>query len=275
MKKLALALVCLVSVAFFSSCDPEEILSTEPTIAVMTGDGFITGTVENPQTISSADGIDWAYGFHVESNVNTKKELSNLKVTYTLNSEGGILSFDTIIDLTGKTSYDFSEKIFESKEIMLDLTVTAVVTDVDNQSNTAALAFKVDVPPMELEPVPFVWTREGSNEAEGLDFLGLKWTKNAKEVFAVIEPVEGAILYGFDDPTIWDKVTTDVELDALFSDGGAAQVIRDYRGVSAWASHEYDDVIATYYEGFYYLIHVTKGTVSTKGTNITIEGEWK
>ena len=40
MKKLALALVCLVSVAFFASCDP-EITNPEPTIAVITGENYV------------------------------------------------------------------------------------------------------------------------------------------------------------------------------------------------------------------------------------------
>ena len=40
MKKLALALVCLVSVAFFASCDP-TVEHPEPTIALLTGEGYI------------------------------------------------------------------------------------------------------------------------------------------------------------------------------------------------------------------------------------------
>ena len=65
MKKLALALVCLVSVAFFASCDPTTD-QPEPSIAILSGLEYVNGTVDNPQIIPMDDNVDWKFGFHVE-----------------------------------------------------------------------------------------------------------------------------------------------------------------------------------------------------------------
>ena len=263
MKKLALALVCLVSVAFFASCDPEVIENPEPSIAILAEEGYLTdGLVIDMNT-------EYPYGFVTASNPLTMKNLTRLVVVC-----GGETLCDTAIsgtEFTYRGSIYFTNQ--DSRDLF-DAEIIATVYDEAGKTNSASIKVQVDEE-SELEATPFIWKREGSNPGEGLAELGLKWTKNAKdEVFAVIEPVEGATLYSVPSEK-WDEITTESELDALFSEGGIAQPIKDYRGVSAWASHEYDDVIATYYEGFYYLIHITKGTVSTKGTNITIEGEWK
>lgn len=279
MKKLALALVCLVSVAFFASCTPDPIEPVvehpEPTIAIIAGEGYITGTPEEPQIISTDDTIDWTFGFHIESNAQTKKELSKLVVLYSLKGE---YEADTTItvDLAGKTSFDYYDPL-SNRVIVSETTVTATVTDVDGKVNTAAIAFKFDQPAMPLDVNPFTWTREGSYPGEGLEMFGLKWTRNLKETFAVIEPIDDeVILYKFADPSVWNEVETDLDLAALFSDGTQATVIKDYRGVSAWSSQRYNDLIATYVDGEYFLIHITRGIVEgPRGTNISIEGEYK
>ena len=76
MKKLALALMCLVGVAFLSSCDPEEpvVQNPEPTITIMASEGFITGTVDNPTVIDLYEPVATKFGFKVESNAETNKQ---------------------------------------------------------------------------------------------------------------------------------------------------------------------------------------------------------
>jgi hypothetical protein len=275
MKKLALALVCLASVAFFASCNP-EVTNPEPSIAVLAGENYVTGTVDNPTIIDVTDenAINLKYGFHVESNAQTKKELASLKITATATDETGTETYDTIIDLTGKTSYDFSEYLFraDERDIYLDVTFTALVTDADNKTNTATIAFKLDLPMQPLEETDFTWFRHGSNDGEGLEEFGLEWTNNGKEVFAIIKPVTGATLYQF-TPDVWDEVLFDVEKAAIFEN---AFSITDFRGVSAWSSKDYDYVIGTEYMGEYHLIHITHGTVVGSGpTDITITGQAK
>ena len=73
MKKLALALVCFASVAFFASCQ-QEITNPEPTISVITDEGF----VDNDDVVNLEQPI--VYGFQMASNSQTKKELKQLSI---------------------------------------------------------------------------------------------------------------------------------------------------------------------------------------------------
>ena len=263
MKKLALALVCLVSVAFFASCDPDPVIENpEPAISILETDGYL----QNGDIIEMYYVYD--YGFRCASNAETQANLAKFVVTC-----NGSLLCDTVISGTefvyeGELYFDDSEKDFVG-----DAEIIATVTDVDGKSNKATIkvsVYKSD----ELEVYPFEWKREGSHDGVGLDGFGLKWTWNSKESFAVIEPLDDATLYIIPSEK-WSEVVTESDLEALFSDGGVANQTNKYMGVSAWASHTYDDVIGTFYGGYYYLIHITKATVTSKGTNITIEGEYK
>ena len=273
MRKLALALVCLVSVAFFASCD-DPIENPEPTIYIITGADYITGTIDNPQVIDFEDPTMWKYGFHVESNPETKQELASLKVHYVMPDEEGTSTYDTIVDLTGMTSYDFVESVYEeAKDIIYALEITATVTDAAGETKTANIAFKIDWEGT-LEPETFLWNRHGAADATGLEQFGLKWTRNGAKVdYAIIEPMEGAMLYTF-QPEVWDETETIFQKYALFGEMPVA--VASFKGVSAWASSDYDFVIGSYYEDEYYLIHITHAEVSSfKGTDITITGEWK
>ena len=279
MKKLALALMCLVSVAFFASCQ-KPVENPEPSIAVMTGENFITGTAENPTIIdiTDANAINLKYGFHVEANAQTKKELSTLKLTYTMIDAEGTETFDTIIDLSGKTSYDFSEFLFQDedeRDIYFEATINALVTDADSKTNTATIAFKLDLPAQPLFAKTFEWYRLGNTQT-GLAEFGLKWERNIKETHAQIKPLEGVTLYTFDS-SVWDETTTDVAKAALFSDG--ATTIEVYNNVSTSVENTYDDVIGTKMaDGTLHLIHVTKCVIDdyqSAGYPIHITGEAK
>ena len=277
MKKLALALVCLVSVAFFASCDPQEIVQElQPSIEVLTGEDYL----QNGDVIDMYELRD--YGFRCASNPTSQAELAKFVLTSTITTgeDDEVPSISVICDsVISGTEFTYLGELYfewEEKEIVASAEITATVTDVDGFTNQ--ISFKIDINESEdLVTLPFQWTREGSNDGEGLAIFGLKWTRNldGKETFAVIEPLDNTVAMYSVPAEKWDEVQTITDKAALFSDGGAAEPIRDYRGVSAWASHEYNDVIATCYDGFYYLIHITKGTVTTKGTNIVIDGEVK
>ena len=290
MKKLALALVCLVSVAFFASCT-KTIEHPEPTIAVMTGENFVSGTVGDPAIIDANDEnvLNLQYGFHVESNAETQKELKNLVLTFDVITYGedgqeNDVYYDTI-DLTGKTSYDFSEYLFEEREVytLMEATIKAVVTDVDNQSNTATIAFEVQ---MDYEPVPLLerpieWIRRGANlqgnTAEEMAALGLKWETTYKAPFATIKPVENAILYVCDGDDFEDIQYLD-EMYAYFTDlAETATPVESYRNIDANEDSDYNDMLAVIYGDEYYLIHITYADIETGtwGTQITITGAVK
>ena len=261
MKKLALALVCLISVAFFASCSPEG----QPTISVLPGEKYI----QNGATVNQ--GEDFTIGFTMASSIETGAELATLVVSI------GDKEFETVT-LEG-TEYTYTKTLSltldeETRELPT-ATISATVTDAKGETATAAITINLDE--ALLVATPFEWNRHGSAAATGnLAELGLAWNTNEKdEVFAVITAVEGAELYEIPAEN-WAKVTTTTEKAALFGENGVAKPIRSYKGVSAFASHTYNDVIATLYNGEYHLVHITEGVVSTfKGTDVVIKGESK
>ena len=280
MKKLALALVCFASVAFFASCTP-EITNPEPSIAVMTGENY----VYDGQTIDL--GQDYKIGFRAASNSQTMKELATFKlnVKFTDLDDMEIKSYDTTMNVSG-TEYTFEENLNftlteESRELVAKVVFTVTITDVDSKMNSTSLSLNLNQAAVALEPKNFSWLRKGSDDATGLAEYGLEWTGNGKEVFAIIKPVAGATMFLI-TPEDWEAVKTDVDKAAFFSDG-IYSVISDFRGVSAWTSKDYDYVIGSLYNGEYHMIHITHGEVQTitnaQGqtirTDITITGQSK
>lgn len=263
MKKLALALVCLVSVAFFASCDP-TIQNPEPNIAILNEEGcLLGGEVLDMNEV-------YTYGFIATSNSQTLKELTNFVIVC-----GETTLCDTAIS---GTEFKYKGEIYFTNKGSKDVTPLQIVATVtDAAGNTATATIKVDineVEEVELVPTEFTWNRHGGADATGLEEFGLQWTSNTKEeVFANIRPLDGAALYEF-DPSVWDATTTDLEKAALFSE--LTFGISVFRGVSCNASADYDYVIGTTYNGENHLIHITRAEVHKfKGTDITITGEAK
>lgn len=265
MKKLALALVCLMGVAFFTSCDKTPVVENpEPSIVVLAQDGYLAdGSVIDL-------GTEYPYGFRAASNPDTQKELYKLVVTCTVGEDITYLC-DSMISGTEFT-YE-SSILFEAREIIGEAEITATVTD--NDGKTASASFKININKEDnLVATAFTWNRHGGNDATGLEPFGLKWEKNAKEIYAVIEPVEGAQLYIFENSKVWEETQTEAQLAALLSEAPTAT---QFKEVSCTAvDKDYNIVIATTYQGFNYLIHVTHSSVFTfKGTDVTITGEFK
>ena len=276
MKKLALALVCFASVAFFASCT-KPVENPEPSIAVKTGENY----VYDGQTVDI--GQNYTLGFRAASNSQTMKELATFKlnVKFTTLDDTETKSYDSIINVSG-TEYTFEQVLNfgltnneESRELVAKAIFTATITDVDGKMNSTTINLNINQPAVDLEPKDFSWVRQGSSDATGLAEYGLEWTGNGKEVFAIIKPVAGAEMYMI-LPEDWAAVKTDVDKAAFFSDG-VYSVISDFRGVSAWNSKDYDYVIGTRYNGEYHMIHITHGEVlsATSGTTITITGQSK
>ena len=281
MKKLALALVCFASVAFFASCQPEN---PEPTIAVMSGENYITGTVENPTIIDNNDpnAINLMYGFHVESNAQTKKELASLKLSYETIDSDGTTTFDTIIDLTGKTSFDFSDFIFdqEERDIVAEATIKAIVTDVNNQTNTATIAMKLDQTAVELVEEDITWVKTG-HEVQDLSDYGLIWKPlNFKSPFTHIVPAEGCTLFlvenGDED---YANIVTDVDLASYYTNlTEISSPIEDYNKIDCNNSANYHDLLIVMdANDELHAININRAEITTPsaGTRITITGKAK
>lgn len=270
MKKFALALLCIVSVAFFASCSKDDD-PKNPSISVYAP---TTEFVQDGATVDLlADSIK--FGFQMTSNADSQKELASLRV---------VIAVDTIetewanLPLSG-TTYTYTDSFsFSTKEIVCNAVITATVTDADNNTATTSITLHVDYTDPELEVTDFTWNRHGGDDATGLTEYGLEWTSNDREVFAQIKPMAGYSLYEIPAQT-WASVTTEGGMNALFLALVETPSIAVFNKVSAFTSHDnLDYVIGTINQetGEAHLMHITKNVVTTfKGTDVTIYGQAK
>lgn len=279
MKKLALALICLVSVAFFASCDPEVLSDYTPTATIVKGAEYVSGTIDNPTIIALDDNTNYKYGFHFAANTLSKQALSTVKIVmeYT-KADGTTGSSEVNIDVKGEMSYDYEQNVFEESKTMYDaFTITATVTDVVGEEKSVAIAYKVEVED-NLVAQPFTWTRLGSNPGTGLEQFGLKWESNLKDVHAIIQPLSGAKLYVINDLSKWEQINTELakasffsELPALSANQFSDLVLTGYLDQDVTR----DFLLATIYNDKNYLIRIQKTKTTTKAFEWSIMGEYK
>ena len=275
MKKLALALVCLVSVAFFASCT-QPVENPEPSIAVVTGDNYIY----DGQTIDL--GLNYNLGFRVASNSQTMKELAKFQLETSSvgleeDSRPEVID-DTIVNISG-TEYVFEDVVgfvLAKAGLVGKIQFVAIVTDVDGKTNSKTVTVNLNQAEDPLEVADFEWYRLGNTQT-GLDEYGLYWDQNAKAPFAQIKPLPGVILYKFEDSSVWDEVMYPSQKEAVFSDGAVTASM--YNNVDVNQNGTYDDVIGTRMtDGTYHLIHIEMcriGAYVSQGTPITIYGKSK
>lgn len=260
MKKLALALMCLVSVAFFASCKQEG----NPTIYVLNEDGY----VQNGNVVNLGEEVN--FGFVMASAIETSSPLTQLIIKIDSNDP------DTVV-LTG-TSYTYKGTLvygLEKDEIVGSSTITATVYDAAGKTASSSITISLNQASQPLNATDFEWYRLGNTQT-GLEAFGLYWENNQKATHAQIKPLDGVVLYSFPADK-WEATTTDIEKAALFADG--AMTMSVYNNVSTSAGATYDDVIGTKMaDGTLHLIHVTKcviGEYQAQGYPITITGETK
>jgi hypothetical protein len=278
MKKLALALVCLVSVAFFASCTPEENL--DPTIAVMTGENF----VYDGQTVDL--GVTYSIGFHAVSNTNSKKDLTSFNLHAALYDLDGttVYSNDTTIAVTGN-EYEFlnNNLVFVhtvTRDLVGKAIFTATITDAAARTKSVILTININQPAQDLVVNDLKWYRLG-NDIQGLEEYGMMWKGNyPRDTYAKLVPMDNVKLYTFTAED-WANVNTDVDKAALFLNAIEHMLpSEEYFKVNVTqASMIYNDVIGTVMpDGTCHLMHITKSTatyVGAQGTEIVITGEAK
>ena len=261
----------------------------EPLIAILVGENFITGTIENPTIIDYNDenAINLKYGFHVESNAETMKELASLRITMDLITyDNGAYhdTFENIIDLTGMTSYDFSDYLFEQRKsnTLMDGTITAVVTDVANQADTAVIAFTIIMDEEPLISRTIEWIRKGiiliGNTEEEMATLGLEWIGSYKEVFATIKPLnDDVVMYLCDGDDYYDIDTMNDKYAYFVNLAETSVPIEKYRNITIQNSADYNDMLAVINGEEYFLIRINHADIETGsyGTQVTITGETK
>lgn len=267
MKKLALALMCLVSVAFFASCK-QEINDPKPTISVKVDEGFVQdGDVVQLYTQNK-------FGFIMASNPLTGKKLSSLKV-YVDDTEWAN------VDLENETSFVYIDSVLyklDREEIIGESVIKAIVTDEAGESNTATITLKIQEPVVPLVGKTVEWVRRGSNlmgdtEAE-MKSYGLQWTGSYKEVFATLKPVDGASLYVCDGND-FTEITTLAQKTAYFMDlHENGTPVESYRKITTNNSANYNDMLAIIDGENISLVLINHAEIETGGfgTQITITG---
>ena len=267
MKKFALALACLVSVAFFASCEKQG----QPTISALTEEGYVqSGDVVDLNT-------EVNFGFVMASSAETSKALSKL-----------VVNIDGVewanVDLTGKTEFTYTDNVTYSPErdIVGTSVIEAIVTDVAGETATAVINLSINEPAQPLVAATIEWVRKGTQllgtTGAEMEAMGLQWAGSYKEVFATIKPVEGAALYvcNGDD---YETITTDVEKGGYFSNlRENGTTVESYRNITTNASHDYNDMLAVIdADGQYHLVLINRAEIDTGnyGTQITIIGEAK
>ena len=273
MKKLALALVCLLSVAFFASCDP-EITNPNPSISVLSGDEYI-------QDNDVVDvNVPYAFGFVVASNPETNKDLASLVVKI------GDIEWANV-DLTGLKEYTHIDTVewgYE-KEIVFTDEITAVVTDAAGKTATAVINVSVQQNEQPLVNRTIEWIRKGSNlqnntQAEMAE-CGLQWL--GRDAFhANIRPAANCKLYVIENSAAtFEGITTSVEKAAYFAnliENGTS--VEEYRNISVAVTGDktYNDVLAVVdANGDQHLVLFEKANVQTGnfGVQTTITGQVK
>ena len=264
MKKLALAIVCLISTAFFASCT-KTIEHPEPSIAVMSGEGYL---LQNDTTLTE---LECTFGFVCASNTQTNKALKNFQL---------LVNGEKVADTTiSGTTY--SQAFTWIPEEAGTYTITGKITDEDNQTKSADIKLVVMAP--EFTPIntaDYTWVRKGGTvetQAE-MAAVGLKWYDNHKDVFATWKPLDGYTLYKIEDWT-WEEIEYSEQLLAIGIELTETAPIAEFREISAEATSDYDVILCTVNgtSGEMNLIHVTHAKIDTGifGTRITVDGQIK
>jgi len=264
MKKLSYLLgLLLFGGLIFSACskdEDEEPQDLSPAIEFVSGGEDLTIVAGDSVLVSVA----------CTSNPTSGKKLDTYEIYMIIDNEntGAIVEVNDIDESAYAVAY------YITFPDPLEGKLYAKITDVDGESSEVSFNITVEegTTPLEGEQ-ELTWQREGGAAGTGLDMFGLKWTSNVKEVMAVIQK-DGADKFVQLDAEAWTTVLTKEDLMAAVD---AAEDLGDYgyRGVSAEANGDYDDVLGVVYMEEYYIIHISQGSVEVDpvtGTTITISG---
>ncbi len=264
MKKLALALVCLVSVAFFASCQKEAGI---PSINFTSGENYISSDA----TVEALE--PFMFGIQAKSNETTLEPLT--KCTLQVFTGEDAKAVDTTIVIDNQTQFNFDAQIALPEGVYTFVATVYNDKDMTNECRMTITSVVIDTP---LEVKDFTWNRHGGADATGLAEYGLQWTSNLKDVFAQIKPLEGYLLYEFESAD-WAETETITEKALLFAEVFETLPLAVFNKVSAFTPNSnMDYVIGTinYETGDAHILHITKSEISSfKGTDINIYGQAK
>ena len=261
--------MCLVSIAFFASCNPEG----QPTINAHLEDGYI----QNGDVVSYSDTV--YFGFDMSYSLASGSKLSNLVVK--VDDE----EWDNI-DLNGETEYVYTSAMVFNKKEMIGCVISAVVTDYAGQTASSTITFSIDSEsPIDDEPLmarTFDWCRKGLTleSEEEMAAVGLTWPGNYRDnVYVTIKPLAGCSMYIIEDGDKFDAIKTEGEKEAFFNElTETATPDTQYKEIRADQGGTYNTMLAVIDdEGETHLVHFNRATAElvTAGALIHLFGELK
>ncbi len=258
MKRINILFTALIigTMGIFTSCEDESSLApqisftngvTEATLDPGVSSYTITGT------ITAEAGLDEVKLFAVD-------DIGETQIG------DAIVSFNAGSPVTEGADgvYDF---VFDIQDITGDITIEVEATDNDNQTTSRNFEIMADASVMLTAAIDHTWRSEGANPATGLDMFGLKWEINIEKAFFVKIEIDDAEKFVRLNESDWDDIQTYDELVAAVDE---ADAIQSYEDVSAGQDGTYNDVLATEYNGEYYLILVESADVSVDNTGTTV-----
>ncbi len=191
------------------------------------------------------------------------------------------------LDVTEGKKYEWTVKLSVPVEVegtrVSKITLSATVKGTNGGSKSVSFdtpaANTPDPEPGETalsEAAAFSFKRVGGQEATGdLTKFGLKWPANVMAATNVSLQKDGASKFVELSAADWKGITTK---EALKEAIDKASDMTSYTGINADKGQDYDIVLGTINKDVYYILHVTKTTLSTDttiGTTIEIIGEYK
>jgi len=266
MKKLSsLLLVAAAAVFAFTSCNHDPLVTIVPN--------------ENPLTYTIG-----------ESNSMTGTITADYDVIL---SETFTLLFTEPIETIGNVdTYDFKTVTYTEAEVIVSdlykidfddykwltasvarLIKSVKITVAGIEYGSTFIEIPVTLVDESLANNTFTWERTGSTQGTGLSQFGLEWKQNVKDINCIITPMAGTKLVDITGTANFNDFATYTQVKNAIDN---APSIDEYKKISATRSNTYDEVIGTYYNGVYYLLNITKGTVESTdaGTHITITGDY-
>ena len=166
--------------------------------------------------------------------------------------------------------------MFSLKGIIGEKTITAVVTDLDGNSNEALINVSINLNSHPLVANAMEWTIQ-NGYTNGFDEQGL-YLAGIFNGCAQIMPLEGVSLFVFDSGD-WGDIYTDADKILYFMNAIHDCIPQSvYNIISVEETSVYDELIGTIApDGSCQLIHITRCSVSSgEGSNfISIVGETK
>ncbi|MBR5650809.1 MAG: hypothetical protein IKW93_01125 [Bacteroidales bacterium] len=266
MKKLSsLLLVAAAALFAFTSCNQDPLVTivpNEPTLTYTIGESnTMTGTITAQYDVILS-------------------ETFTLEFTEAIETLGNVTSYDfktvAYTEAEGITSdlykIDFDDYKWLTASVAR-LIKSVKITVAGKEYGSTFVEIPVTVVDESLAKSTFTWERTGGQQGTGLAQFGLEWKQNVKDINCVITPMTGVKLVDLTGTYNFNDFTTYTEVKNAINN---ATGIEEYKKISATSSKTYNEVIGTYYNGVYYLLNITKGTVESldAGTHITITGDY-